>query len=106
MNSNQPNKEEELPEPWYWTDIDLNAELASETSANHILYGKKVVTLARGNNDDVLYKVLDSEFEFAVVHLTWSTNKHEDGRWPTTKTYTDWEDVYENRIIIDHQEYQ
>jgi len=107
MSAYQPNREEELPEPWYWTDVSLNDRLASETGVNHILYGKKVLTLARRNdNDDVLYEVFAMDFKYAVVHLTWSNNNHEDGRWPMTETYKDWQDVYQNRLITDYQDYQ
>lgn len=106
MNANQPNREE-LPEPWYWTDVDLNDRLASETGINHILYGKKVLTLARReDNDDVLYEVFGMDFKYAVVHLTWSNNNHADGRWPMTETYKDWQDVYDSRLVTDHQDYQ
>ena len=104
---NQPNKSEKLPEPWYWTDQDLNDQLASELSSRHLLYKKKVQTLARRNdNDDVLYQVANTDFEFAVVHLTWSESIDREGKWPTVKTYKDWKDLYENRIIVDHKDYQ
>jgi len=104
---NQPNKTEELPEPWYWTDQDLNDQLASDLSSKHFLYKKTVQTLARReDNDDVLYQVANTDFEFAVVHLTWSKSIDREGKWPAVKTYKDWKDLYENRIIVDHQDYQ
>ena len=104
---NPLNKTKELPEPWYWTEQDLSDQLSSELSEKHILYGMKVITLARRqDNDDVLFQIFNYEFEFAVVHLTWSGNIDKQGKWPTTKTYKDWGDLYENRIKVDHEDYQ
>ena len=47
-----------LPEPWYWTDRILVTQLEREISKEHGLYGKKLETLARRqDNDDVLFRV-------------------------------------------------
>ncbi|WP_113652765.1 hypothetical protein [Pedobacter namyangjuensis] len=103
---NNFNQTEALPEPWYWTDQNLNDQLASELSPGHILYGKKVRTLARReDNDDVLFNVMNAEFTFAVVHLTWSENTDEGGKWPIVEIYNNWNQLYENRIQIDHENY-
>jgi hypothetical protein len=104
---NAVDKTTELPEPWYWSEQDLNDQLSSELGEKHLLFRKKVITLARReDNDDVLFQILNSEFEFAVVHLTWSGNIDEEGKWPITKTYKNWNDLFENRIKVDHEDYQ
>ncbi len=90
--------------PWYSDDIDLTVQLHREINNKHILYGKPVKTIARRqDNDDVLFEVNDGDFKYAVVHLTWAQKTLDDSKYPTTKTYKDWQDVYENGIIIDHQ---
>lgn len=95
----------ELPEPWYWTDQSLISQLEREISSNHILFDKKVETLARRlDNDDVLFLVEDSSF--VVVHLTWSNNSHNDGRFPISEKYDSWEDLYENKILKDKEEFE
>ncbi|MXV50771.1 hypothetical protein GS399_07280 [Pedobacter sp. HMF7647] len=105
--TSEPNQTKELPEPWYWTEQDLNEQLASELSFRHILYEKKVQTLARrGDNDDVLFRVFNSEFKYAVVHLSWSGSINKEGHWPTVQIYKDWDDLYENRIKTDNEFYQ
>ena len=93
-------------EPWYFTDTDLATQLHREINQNHILYGKGVKTIARRqDNDDVLFEVEDADFKFARVHLTWAQKTLTESHFPNTKTYKDWKDVYENRIIIDNKDW-
>ena len=90
--------------PWYPESVDLAIQLRREINKKHILYGKTVKTIARRqDNDDVLFEVDNCDYKYAMVHLTWGQRTMEDSKYPTTKTYKDWQDVYENRIIIDHQ---
>jgi len=90
--------------PWHSDDTDLTVQLHREINKNHILYGKPVKTIARRqDNDDVLFEVDSADFKYAMVHLTWSQKILEDSKYPRTETYKNWEEVYENRIIIDHQ---
>ena len=90
----------ELPEPWYWTDQDLGGQLQTELSDDHQLKNKIVKTIARRQDrDDVLFELDDNKF--AVVHLTWQRTAHSDTRWPTTKFFNDWQDVYNNCILTD-----
>jgi hypothetical protein len=92
--------------PWHFTDKGLNIQLEKEISRGHILYGKDVKTIARRqDNDDVLFAVFDSDFKYARVHLTWSQSKLTDTDYPTTKTYKDWEDVYENLFVPDNKDW-
>jgi hypothetical protein len=69
-----------FPEPW--SDLRdggpeddeqrevLQAELAEELSAGHVLHGREFVVVARSEaNDDVLVALDDGTW--ALVHLTW-----------------------------------
>ena len=99
------DKNIELPEPWYWTNQNLSGQLKKEISKNHLLFDKKVETLARRqDNDDVLFLVEDNSY--AVVHLTWSNNPHYDGQYPITFQYDSWEELYEYRILKDKEEFE
>jgi len=99
------DKNIELPEPWYWTNQNLSGQLEKEISKNHVLFDKNVETLARRqDNDDVLFLV--EENTFAVVHLTWGNNSHNDGHFPISEQYDTWEDLYENRILKDNEEFE
>ena len=90
--------------PWHSDDTDLTVQLHREINKNHILYGKPVKTIARRqDNDDVLFEVDSADFKYSMVHLTWSQKILDDSRYPRTETYKNWEEVYKNRIIIDHQ---
>lgn len=99
------DKNIELPEPWYWTNQNLVSQLKREISTNHILFEKKVETLARRqDNDDVLFLVDNSSF--TVVHLTWTNNSHNDVRFPICEQYVSWKELYENRILKDKEEFE
>lgn len=90
--------------PWYSTDTDLTVQLHREINKNHILYGKLFKTIARRqDNDDALFEVANADFKYAMVHLTWAQKTLDDSKYPSTKTYRNWQDVYENRIIKDHE---
>jgi hypothetical protein len=96
-------------EPWDSLCIDptyFEKELYNEVGENHILYGKKVIAIGRRYNcDDVLFQVYDSEFSFAVVHLTYSGIKEENSNYPRTRVYTDFEDWVNRCMIPDNSEY-
>ena len=90
--------------PWHRDDTDLTGQLRREINNKHTLYGKPVKTIARRqDNDDVLFEVDDSNFKYAMVHLTWAQTTLDDTKYPRTETYKSWQDVYENRILIDSQ---
>jgi hypothetical protein len=93
--------------PWHFVDKGLNNQLEKEISRGHILYGKVVKTIARRqDNDDVLFAVFDSDFKYTKVHLTWSQSKLTETDYPLTKTYKDWQDVYENLFIPDNKDWE
>ena len=75
-------------EPWYVPrDLTvLDAQLASELSPGHALFGIPVRALARRQDrDDVLFELLDSSSRVAVVHLTHSVNV--SPAWPSTEFF-------------------
>jgi len=85
------DKSKELPDSWYWTDKNLTNQLEKEINENHILYGKKLRTLAcRQDNDDALF-LIDNK-RLAIVHLTGSDKKQTDNKWPRTKLFDTWDD--------------
>jgi hypothetical protein len=97
----------ELSEPWYWTSMDLTGQLSKELSDSHILFAKSLKTIARRqDNDDVLFQIENDDFKYAVVHLTWSKEKQTDIRWPATKLYKNWDDLYKNRLLVDSAGFQ
>lgn len=90
----------ELPIPWYWSNGKLEKQLAREINEGHVLFNHVVKEIARKqDNDDVLFKLDDGKY--AVVHLTWTSEKLSLDHFPTTKIYKDWEDVYQDRILPD-----
>jgi len=93
--------------PWHSDDTDLTVQLDREINNKHILYSKPVKTIARRqDNDNVLFEVDDSNFKYAMVHLTWAQNTLDDAKYPRTEMYKTWQDVYENRILVDHQSWE
>lgn len=92
--------------PWYFVERGLNAQLAQEIRQNyeHVLYGKQVNTIARReDNDDVLFEVLDSDFKYAKVHLTWRQSSEKDPLFPLTEAYNNWHEVYEQVMVRDSE---
>jgi hypothetical protein len=101
-----PGDEIHFLEPWDKTDIDLTIELKKEVNIGHILYNKEVKTIGRRqDNDDVLYEVYNSDFTFALVHLTWK-GKPEINPYPHTRTFNNFIDVYNNLIVKDNREWE
>jgi len=97
---NTPFKTLEISEPWYWTNENLSDQLQIELNKDHTLKGQIVKTVARRqDNDDVLLEM--EEGKYAVVHLTWQKFAYEDTLFPITEIYKNWQDIFENRILID-----
>lgn len=67
---------------WWTTDVsDLTGELYGEVRKGHVLYGRKMRTLARsGREDDVLFEDTETK-ELWVVHLTWSRREKPPYPW-------------------------
>lgn len=96
-------------EPWDSLCTDPNFfenEFYTEVGEQHILYDRKVtVTGRRYDCDDFLFQVHDSEYGFAVVHLTYSKMREKDPNYPRTKLYKDLNDWINRCMIPDHSEY-
>ncbi len=81
----------------------LEDELARELLDAHILCGKKVRAIARRiDNDDVLFEVDDQDYQYAVVHLTWSGKQESSKEYPWTVLYSNFEDWVEKCMKLDH----
>jgi hypothetical protein len=96
-------------EPWdelCTEPVSFENELYKEVGEYHILYGKKVTAVGRRYDcDDFLFKIHDSEFEYAVVHLTYSSKREGNPKFPRTKVFRDINDWIERCMIPDHSEY-
>lgn len=97
----------QLPEPWYWTSQSLTEQLQKELNSKHLLYGKQAKTIARRqDNDDILFQLLNCDYDYAIAHLTWSENSLADGKYPKMILYKDWQNVYTNRILKHKAEFE
>ncbi|MFZ5985691.1 MAG: hypothetical protein ACOYWZ_01010 [Bacillota bacterium] len=68
--------------------------------------GRKVTAIGRRYDcDDFLFRVHDSDFNYAVVHLTYSKMREENLSFPRTKLYKDLNDWINNCMIPDHLQY-
>lgn len=96
-------------EPWDYLCTEPNSfeqELYFEVGEQHVLYGKKVTAIGRRYDcDDFLFQVYDSEFNYAVVHLTYSRMREKNPSFPRTKLFKDLNDWINNCMIPDHLEY-
>lgn len=60
-------------EPLCTAPDSFENELYNEVGGKHILFGRKVSAIGRRYDcDDVLFRVFDADFNYAVVHLTYS----------------------------------
>ena len=96
-------------EPWdslCTEPSSFEKELYNEVGEKHILYGKKVMAIGRRYDcDDFLFRIYDADFNFAVVHLTYSGRKEESFKYPRTKVYKDLNDWINRCMIPDNSEY-
>lgn len=94
-------------EPWQATDNPsfYENELQKEVSFFHPLKWKKVRTVAiRTDRDDVLFELLTGSTKYAIVHLTW--RKESSRKFPATRFYKDWHDVYMKKLLKDFKEWK
>lgn len=96
-------------EPWgaiCTESVTFENVLYNEVGEHHILFDKKVTVIARRYDcDDFLFQVHDSEFSYAVVHLTYSMKKEADPKYPITKVFKDIDDWIKRCMIPDNSEY-
>jgi hypothetical protein len=98
----------EFLEPWVSASDDslIHAELQKELSNAHILFQKELVLVGRSlQTDDFLFKIDNSDFEYCIVHLTWSSKKETNPIFPSTKFYKNWEEFVEQEMRPIHEEY-
>lgn len=96
-----------LMKPWQRIENPAfyEAELKKEISFFHVLNWKKVKAIVvRSDCDDVLFEVLNADTQYAVVHLTYA--KERSRKFPVTHFYIDWQDLYKNRLLRDHNEWK
>ena len=82
-------------DPWQSADNSsgLERELNLEVGPGHPLFGVPVLALGRRvDADDVLFELQDESHALACVHLTWSSTREQDTRWPSTKFFQSWEE--------------
>ena len=83
----------------------LSAELMSELSPKHSLYGAKPRAVAnRIDRDDVLFTIDGGSAPLAVVHLTW--RKESDPNWPSARLFATWEDWVRDEMLPANEEYK
>lgn len=98
-------------EPWdsLCTKPDLfEKELYKEVGEFHILYGKKVSAIGRRYDcDDFLFRIYDSDFNYAVVHLTYTNCKMGkiNHNYPTTSVFKNLDSWINECMIPAHSEY-
>src|SRR5436190_17006793 len=94
MMSTPDYNEVRFPEPWSRVlnnRSTLDQELQREIAWGHPLYKNGIRAIAqRGDCDVVLYEVPAGDFQYAVVHLTWS-GKQEPDPGPAYATFATWD---------------
>jgi hypothetical protein len=93
-------------EPVQGSKSNIEVELQKELGKNHVLYGINIEAVGkRIDCDDYLFYLPDYTHKFAVVHLTWSGHRENDGRWPSTKLYIDKEEWEVQCMVRDYLEF-
>lgn len=96
-------------DPWVPAGLgaekELVSELEKEVGANHALFQRKCIPIARRiDRDAMLFEVQDSGGSYAVVHLTWSGKVDADHSIPKTVLFQTIESWME-KMKSDHDEY-
>ena len=82
----------------------LSAELSTELSPKHPLYGLKAKAVAnRIDRDDVLFEVDGGTAPLAVVHLT--RREESDPHWPSARLFGSWERWVLDEMLPANEEY-
>lgn len=100
-NTNRP----QLPEGWEYPDAEAGAglhdELQRELPHGHLLYGVAVETFAAAiGNDDVLFRHMNQQDRFTVIHLTWIGKTEINAQHPAVEfdgTYAEFLEDQERR---------
>ena len=79
--------------------------LKKEVSFCHPLNWRSVRAIGiRTDRDEVLFEILSGRYKYAVVHLTWTNERSR--KFPLTHFYKGWTELYTNRLLEDHKEWQ
>lgn len=94
-------------EPWFELPPPdgpaFEAELRKEIGAGHLLEGVRTLAVGKSAaNDDVLFQLFDTEYEYALVHLTWNGKREGQNNWPYTQLYKTWDDFLIERMTGDN----
>jgi hypothetical protein len=93
-------------EPWRPASSGLEAELEREINPQHLLFGRKAISVGRRDDrDDVLFLLPDNPDPLAVVHLTWTGKRETNPKWPHTTFYSSLDDWMERCMKADHLEF-
>ncbi|UOQ78732.1 hypothetical protein MUN84_09460 [Hymenobacter sp. 5516J-16] len=85
----------------------VEAELRRELVPCHSLHAVAAVAVGRSAaSDDVLFRLLNAEHEYALVHLTWAGRPERSEKWPYTELYKTWHDFLTQRMQQDQLEYK
>lgn len=101
-----------IEEPWETLNINqkiaFERQLKKEVAPAHILAGIECSALCKeGGSDDVLFAVngMDDK-SYALVHLTWTNNLDNEGRYPQVILYESYDDFKLNRMYPDKEEWE
>ena len=83
----------------------LVRQLAIEVPPGHQMFELPVRLIGRGDDDDVLFEILDGSGRVAEVHLTWSKSR-EHLPWPVSVLYPSLGEWVANRMLPEHQEWR
>jgi len=108
-----PSKDFTL-EPWIAPDIErkfaLERELQTEISVNHVLANCDYSALCASLQcDDALFAIHskgDLSASYALVHLTWSSQKEQNQKFPGTTLFNSFEEFREKRMLPDKLDFE
>src|SRR5688500_1556797 len=92
-----------------WEDLTIGQrelfekELRRELTKGHLIFGINAQAVGKdGGSDDILFRINNKEFEFALVHLTWS--RESNPVFPRTTLYKDWDEFVQKKMKVDNNE--
>lgn len=95
-----------LMQPWQQINNApfYEKELKSKLSLYHPLKWKKIKAIGhRSDNNEILFEISKNSYKYAVVNLTYK--KEGSKLFANIHSYKDWRDLYQNRLIKDHNEW-
>ncbi|QKZ13796.1 hypothetical protein [Spirosoma sp. KUDC1026] len=95
-------------EPWIASDNSaaVLGELQIELGKQHQLYEKRVEVIGRSlQADDYLFRMIENDVEYCMVHLTWSGRKESNPDFPRVTFFKTWETFVEKVMKPLHEDY-